>query len=136
MELSGKRVLVVGLGKSGLAAARFLKERGARVTVSDARPATLIAELPQLLDEGIMVETGGHGLLTFRRQDMIVVSPGVPSDVPELKQVRALGQRILGELELGSQFLQGEVVAITGSNGKTTTTTLVGEILKAAGKPT
>jgi UDP-N-acetylmuramoylalanine--D-glutamate ligase len=135
-DLKGKRILVAGIGKSGLAAARFLKDRGARVTVSDSRPATLIAELSGLLDEGIMVETGGHGLLTFRRSDLIVVSPGVPSDVPELKQVRALGMRIIGELELGAQFLQGEIIAITGSNGKTTTTTLVGEILKAAGKPT
>jgi UDP-N-acetylmuramoylalanine--D-glutamate ligase len=136
VELKNKRVLVVGLGKSGLAAARFLKERGARVTVSDARPATLIAELPTLLDEGFMVEAGSHGLLTFRRQDLIVVSPGVPSTVPELMQVRAMGMRVIGELELGTQYLQGEVVAITGSNGKTTTTTLVGEILKASGRPT
>jgi len=136
MELSGKRVLVVGLGKSGLGAARFLKKRGARVTVSDARPATLIAELPTLLDEGFMVEAGSHGLLTFRRQDLIVVSPGVPANVPELMQVRAMGMHIIGELELGAEFLQGEVVAITGSNGKTTTTTLVGEILKAAGRTT
>jgi UDP-N-acetylmuramoylalanine--D-glutamate ligase len=136
VELKNKRVLVVGLGKSGLAAARFLKERGARVTVSDARPATLIAELPTLLDEGFMVEAGSHGLLTFRRQDLIVVSPGVPSTVPELMQVRAMGMRVIGELELGAEYLQGEVVAITGSNGKTTTTTLVGEILKASGRPT
>jgi UDP-N-acetylmuramoylalanine--D-glutamate ligase len=136
MELTGKRVLVVGLGKSGLAAARFLKERGARVTVSDARPATLIAELPGLLDQGIMVEAGSHGLLTFRRQDLIVVSPGVPMSTPELKQVRAMGMHIIGELELGAQFLQGEVVGITGSNGKTTTTTLMGEIFKAAGRLT
>jgi UDP-N-acetylmuramoylalanine--D-glutamate ligase len=136
LEVKGKRILVAGIGKSGLAAARFLREHGARVTVSDSRPATVIAELPQLLDEGIMVETGGHGLLTFRRSDLIVVSPGVPQDVPELKQVRALGMRIIGELELGAQFLEGEIVAITGSNGKTTTTTLVGEILKAGGRPT
>jgi UDP-N-acetylmuramoylalanine--D-glutamate ligase len=136
VELRGKRVLVVGLGKSGLAAARFLKARGARVTVSDARPATLIAELPQLLDEGFAVESGSHGLLTFRRQDLIVVSPGVPMSVPELVTVRAVGARIIGELELGARFLEGEVVAITGSNGKTTTTTLVGEILKADGRAT
>jgi UDP-N-acetylmuramoylalanine--D-glutamate ligase len=134
LELKNKRVLVVGLGKSGLAAARFLKARGALVTVSDARPATLIAELPQLLEEGFVVESGSHGLLTFRRQDLIVVSPGVPMNVPELMTVRAVGARIIGELELGARFLQGEVVAITGSNGKTTTTTLVGEILKADGR--
>jgi UDP-N-acetylmuramoylalanine--D-glutamate ligase len=136
LELANKRVLVVGIGKSGLAAARFLKARGARVTVSDARPATLIAELSDLLDEGFMVEAGSHGLLTFRRQDLIVVSPGVPQTTPELMTVRAMGAHIIGELELGAEYLQGEVVAITGSNGKTTTTTLVGEILKAAGRPT
>jgi UDP-N-acetylmuramoylalanine--D-glutamate ligase len=136
LELKNKRVLVVGLGKSGLAAARFLKAQGARVTVSDARPAMLIAELSELLEQGYMVEAGSHGLLTFRRQDLIVVSPGVPMSTPELKQVRAMGAHIIGELELGAQYLQGEVVAVTGSNGKTTTTTLIGEILKAAGRPT
>ena len=136
LSLQNKRVLVVGLGKSGIAAAHFLKARGARVTVSDARPAATITELNALLDAGIMVETGSHGLLTFRRQDLIVVSPGVPLAVPELKQVRALGMRVIGELELGTQFLQGELLAITGSNGKTTTTSLLGEILQAAGRPT
>jgi UDP-N-acetylmuramoylalanine--D-glutamate ligase len=136
IELKNKRVLVVGLGKSGIAAARFLKARGAQVTVSDIRPAGLIAELPALLDAGIMVETGSHGLLTFRRQDLIVVSPGVPSNTPELTTVRAIGIPIIGELELGVQSLQGHIVAITGSNGKTTTTTLIGEVLKASGRPT
>ena len=136
LELKNKRVLVVGLGKSGLAAARFLKAQGARVTVSDARPATLIAELSELLEQGYMVEAGSHGLLTFRRQDLIVVSPGVPMSTPELTQVRAMGAHIIGELELGAQYLQGQSVAVTGSNGKTTTTTLIGEILKAAGRPT
>jgi UDP-N-acetylmuramoylalanine--D-glutamate ligase len=136
MELKNKRVLVVGLGKSGLAAAQFLKARGARVTVSDARPATLIAELSDLLDQGFMVEAGSHGLLTFRRQDLIVVSPGVPMSTPELAQVRAMGAHIIGELELGAMFLQGSVVGITGSNGKTTTTSLVGKIFADAGLPT
>ena len=117
MELKNKRVLVVGLGRSGLAAARFLKAQGARVTVSDSRPAATAKELPQLLDEGIMVEAGSHGLLTFRRQDLIVVSPGVPQSVPELKQVRALGMRSVGEMELGAQFLVGEMVAtLVGGN--------------------
>src|SRR5947209_3108018 len=137
LELKNKRVLVVGLGRSGMAAALFLKARGARVTVSDARSmAALEKEIPALLDAGIMVEAGSHGLLTFRRQDLIVVSPGVPYDTPELKQVRAFGLPVIGELELASRFLQGQIVAITGSNGKTTTTSLVGSIFAHAGKDT
>lgn len=134
MELKGKKVLVVGLGKSGLAAALFLRHKGALVTVSDMRSAESLAkEIPALLDEGIMVEAGGHGLLTFRRQDLIVVSPGVPLETPELVQVRKFGLPILGELELAARFLKGKILAITGSNGKTTTTALAGEILKEAG---
>jgi UDP-N-acetylmuramoylalanine--D-glutamate ligase len=83
-----------------------------------------------------MVESGGHGLLTFRRQDLIVVSPGVPLDTPEVAQAQTFGLTVIGELELASRFLQGEVVAITGSNGKTTTTTLVGKIFADAGLKT
>ena len=137
MELKGKKILVVGLGKSGFAAALFLRRRGAQVTVSDQRSEqALSVEIPSLLEAGIAVETGGHGLLTFRRQDLIVVSPGVPLSTPELVQVRALGLPVIGELELAARFLQGEVLAITGSNGKTTTTTLCGEIFKASGLKT
>jgi len=137
MDLKNKRVLVVGLGKSGLSAAMFLREQGARVTVSDTRSAVALAkEIPALLEAGIMVESGGHGLLTFRRQDLIVVSPGVPMDTPEVKQVVAFGLPVIGELELASRYLQGRIVAITGSNGKTTTTTLVGKIFADAGVPT
>jgi len=137
MELKGKKVLVVGLGKSGLAAALFLRHRGALVTVSDVRSAEALAkDIPALLEEGIMVEAGGHGLLTFRRQDLIVVSPGVPLNTPELAQVRSFGLPVIGELELAARFLKGSILAITGSNGKTTTTALLGEILKGAGIPT
>ncbi len=137
MELKGKKVLVVGLGKSGLAAALFLRHKGAQVTVSDVRSAEALAnDIPALLEEGIMVEAGGHGLLTFRRQDLIVVSPGVPLDTTELVQVRNFGLPVIGELELAGRFLKGNVVAITGSNGKTTTTALLGEILKEGGLPT
>src|SRR5437660_3006246 len=130
MDLSNKRVLVVGLGKSGVAAALFLKARGARVTVSDTKTEDqLRAEIPVLLDHGIAVETGGHGDRTFRGQDLIVVSPGVPVDAAPLQQARALGETVIGEIELAAQFLPAPIVAITGSNGKTTTTTLTGEIL-------
>jgi UDP-N-acetylmuramoylalanine--D-glutamate ligase len=137
MELKGKKVLVVGLGKSGLAAALFLRRQGAQVTVSDVRSAEALAkEIPALIEEGIMVETGGHGLLTFRRQDLIVVSPGVPMDTPELAQVKSFGLPVIGELELAGRFLKGKILAVTGSNGKTTTTTLLGEILAAGSLPT
>jgi UDP-N-acetylmuramoylalanine--D-glutamate ligase len=137
MELKGKKVLVVGLGKSGLAAALFLRQKGAHVTVSDMRSAAALAkEIPALLEHGISVESGGHGLLTFRRQDLIVVSPGVPLDTPELVQVKAFGLPVIGELELASRYLKGEIIAVTGSNGKTTTTTLIGQIFKDAGLPT
>ena len=133
-ELKGKKVLVVGLGKSGLAAAIFLRRRGAQVTVSDIRSAEALAkDIPALLEEGINVEAGGHGLLTFRRQDLIVVSPGVPLDTPELVQARNFGRPIIGELELAARFLRGKILAVTGSNGKTTTTSLLGEILEKAG---
>ncbi|MGC1300474.1 MAG: UDP-N-acetylmuramoyl-L-alanine--D-glutamate ligase [Alloacidobacterium sp.] len=136
MEFKGKKVLVVGLGKSGLAAALFLRRRGAQVTVSDIRSAEQLGkDIPALLEEGIAVEAGGHGLLTFRRQDLIVVSPGVPLDTPELVQVKAFGLPIIGELELASRYLKGKSLAITGSNGKTTTTALCGAILEAGKLP-
>src|SRR6266436_5344240 len=134
MDLNGKRVLVVGLGKSGVASALFLKAHGARVTVSDTKTGDeLHDEIPVLLDHGITVETGGHGERTFRGQDLIVVSPGIPLDAPALVQARALGGSVIGEIELAAQFLRGPIVAITGSNGKTTTTTLTGEIMTAGG---
>ena len=137
MELTNKRVLVVGLGKSGVASALFLKSRGARVTVSDSKPeAELRNEILLLLDHGITVETGGHGDRTFRGQDLIVVSPGVPFDAPQLEQARAMGEPVIGELELAAQFLAGPIVAITGANGKTTTTSLAGEIIAAGKFPT
>ena len=136
-DFKDKRVLVVGLGKSGVASALFLKEHGARVTVSDTKSGDeLRNEIPVLLDHGITVETGGHGERTFRGQDLIVVSPGVPVDAPLLAQARSLGEAVIGEIELAALFLPGPIVAITGSNGKTTTTTLTGEILTAGGLPT
>ena len=137
MDLKDKRVLVVGLGKSGVASAQFLKAHGARVTVSDTKSGDdLRNEIPALLDHGITVETGGHGERTFRGQDLIVVSPGVPVDAPPLVQARALGEVVIGEIELAARFLPGPIVAVTGSNGKTTTTTLTGEILANGGLPT
>src|SRR5271167_4016918 len=137
MELKDKRVLVVGLGKSGVASALFLRARGARVTVSDSKSEEQFGgEIPTLLDHGIAVETGGHGERTFQGQDLIVVSPGVPVDAPSLVQARALGETVIGEIELAARFFPGAIIAITGSNGKTTTTTLAGEIVAAGGHST
>jgi len=137
MNLQNKRVLVVGLGKSGVAAALFLKSKGARVTVSDTKtPDELKEEIPRLLDEGITVETGGHGERTFQNQDLIVVSPGVPLDAPPLVQARSLGEKVIGEVELAARFFPGSIVAITGSNGKTTTTALAGQVVANGGFPT
>src|SRR5476649_1283329 len=119
MDVANKRVLVVGLGKSGVASALFMKAHGAKVTVSDTKSGDeLRNEIPVLLDHGITVETGGHGDRTFRGQDLIVVSPGVPVDAPPLVQARALGEAVIGEIELASQFLKGQMIAITGSNGR------------------
>jgi UDP-N-acetylmuramoylalanine--D-glutamate ligase len=137
MELKNKRVLVVGLGRSGVSSAIFLQEHGAKVIVSDSKAeAQLQSEVSTLLDRGISIETGRHGERTFRDQDLIVVSPGVPSDQPQLQHARTLGIPVIGEVELAFRFLKGKVLAITGSNGKTTTTTLVGEILAKSGKKT
>ncbi len=137
MDVNGKRVLVVGLGKSGVASALFLHKRGARVSVSDAKsPEQLRNEIPALLDAGITVETGEHGERTFREQDLIVISPGVPFDMPQLARARERGVPIIGEVELAYRFLKGNIVAVTGSNGKTTTTTLAGDVIAASGRDT
>jgi UDP-N-acetylmuramoylalanine--D-glutamate ligase len=133
-DMHGKNVLVVGLGKSGVASALFLESRGARVTVSDAKSqGQLQDEIPALLEKGITVETGKHGERTFRNQDLIVVSPGVPTNLPQLAEARREGTPVIGEIELAARFLEGQIVAITGSNGKTTTTTLTGEVIAAGG---
>ena len=89
-----------------------------------------------LLDAGITVETGEHGERTFREQDLIVISPGVPFDMPQLVRARERGIPIIGEIELAYRFLKGNIVAVTGSNGKTTTTTLAGDVIAASGRDT
>src|SRR5256885_14336289 len=120
MDLNGNRVLVVGLGKSGAASALFLKSRGARVTVSDAKTEDeLRSAIPVLLDNGITVETGGHGDRTFHGQDLIVVSPGVPVDAPPIVQARSFGVPVVGEIGLDAQFLPGPLVAIHRFHGQT-----------------
>ena len=134
--LRDKHVLVVGLGVSGLEMTRFLCRQNALVSVSDNRSAAeledVLAELKELpLAE---LETGGHSLSLFRQQDLIVVSPGVPWSLEILRQARIEGIPVVGELELASRFIREPLVGLTGTNGKTTTVTLLGEMFKAAGR--
>jgi UDP-N-acetylmuramoylalanine--D-glutamate ligase len=137
IELRDKRVLIVGLGQSGMAAARFVKSKGARVTVSDTKTLEELKDkIPLLLEEGIAVETGPHSERTFQNQDLIVVSPGVPLDALPAQQASSLGAKVIGEIELAAQFFPGWILAITGSNGKTTTTALTGQVVKNGGFPT
>jgi len=136
-SLVSKNYLVVGLGRSGLSAALFLRSLGASVTVSDTRTAHALAhEISKLRDAGIAVELGGHGAQTFLQQDCIVVSPGVPLTTPELQQAISAGIPVIGELELAARYLSGHILGITGTNGKTTTTTLIGKLLAEGGPPT
>ncbi len=110
-DIEGKDVLVVGLGKSGVASALFLQAHGARVTASDSKPQPQLQdEIPALLDKGITVETGKHGERTFQHKDLIVVSPGVPSDLPQLAEARRQGTPVIGEIELAARYLEGEIV--------------------------
>ena len=133
MELNNKRVLVVGLARTGVATALFCAARGAKVTVTESRnEAGLGVAVAQLRAEGVILELGGHQEPTFVRQDLIVPSPGVPADFPLLTVARAKGVKVWSEIELASRFLQGRLIGITGSNGKTTTTSLVEHILRTA----
>jgi len=130
-ELRGKRVLVVGLARTGVATALFCAARGANVTATDARTENEIGEaIAPLRTAGVSLELGGHRENTFLKQDLIVPSPGVPADVPSLQAARARGVTLWSEVELADRFLRGRMIGITGSNGKTTTTSLIDHILK------
>ena len=129
MELQGQRIIVVGLGKSGIAAARLCHERGASVLGTDKAPLEQVA--PEATQLGIELRTGGHDAVRFTEADLVVVSPGVPA-FPALELAERAGVEVIGELELACRFLTAPVVAIGGTNGKSTTTTLVGGLLKAA----
>ena len=135
LDLANKRVLVVGLGRSGIAAAQLCAGRGARVTVTDKRGAADLAAAAAALPAAVSRELGGHRRETFTAADLIVLSPGVP-EIPELAAARAAGVAITGELELASRFVTAPIVAVTGTNGKSTTTTLAGDMLRATGRPT
>ena len=131
-DVAGMRVVVVGAARSGVAAAILLARKGARVTLSESRPA--IAEAASLRAAGVALEAGGHQPATFDAADLVVVSPGVPPEQPLFASAAARGVEVIGELELASRWLRGPVIAITGTKGKSTTTTLIGRMLTAAGR--
>jgi len=133
---TSRKVLVVGAGKSGFAALRFLDRLGCRVGLSEkAKESALDGNLLEWLKErDVYFETGGHRRETFLDADLIVVSPGVPLEIEELAAARQAGIEIVGELGLGAAYLQIPIVAVTGTNGKTTVTKLIGELLQGAGR--
>ncbi|MEN8782636.1 MAG: UDP-N-acetylmuramoyl-L-alanine--D-glutamate ligase [Desulfobacterales bacterium] len=134
MQLVGKKILVVGLGATGVATARFLAKRGAVVTATDSTTeAGLRPEALALREKGVRLELGGNRPQSFETTDLVVISPGVPHDASPIDRTRELGIPVLGEVELAARFIKEPIVAITGTNGKTTTTTLVGEMLRRSG---
>jgi UDP-N-acetylmuramoylalanine--D-glutamate ligase len=131
-SVRNRRVVIVGAARSGVAAARLAHRMGARVVLTETRAA--FDEADALHAEGIGLELGGHTKATLASADLIVVSPGVPLEQPVFDVPRANGTEMIGELEFASRWIDGRVIAITGTKGKSTTTTLVGRMLRAAGE--
>jgi UDP-N-acetylmuramoylalanine--D-glutamate ligase len=135
-QLQGSHILVVGLGKTGQAAVRFFLQHGARVSVSESAPRGSI--LPELLSwlkaNNISLETDGHSIGLFTSAEIIFVSPGIPLNIKPLAEARHQNIPIIGELTVAAQFIQTPVIAVTGTNGKTTVTTLLGDFFQAASK--
>ncbi|HEV7798638.1 MAG TPA: UDP-N-acetylmuramoyl-L-alanine--D-glutamate ligase, partial [Pyrinomonadaceae bacterium] len=137
MNVNGKKVLVLGAARSGIACAKFLAARGATVALNDAQPIEKWgAEATALKSEGVGILPGDVPGWLLDNLDLVVISPGVPTKAIPVRYAERAGAEIIGEVELASRYLKGRIVAITGSNGKTTTTTLIGEMLKDAGLPT
>ena len=134
MELENKNILVVGFGVTGVATARFLINRGATVTVTDQKKEQeIVSEEPLIREPGIRMELGPHRIETFEKADLIVVSPGVPHTILPIRRAKEQGIPVIGEIELASRFITEPIVAVTGTNGKTTTTTLLGKMLEDSG---
>ncbi len=132
MDLQGKKILVVGSGRTGISTARFCLGKGARVTLNDMQKKF---DVPRdLLDQGMAVEAGGHSIETFVRHDLVVISPGISIMIRPVIEAQARGIEVISEIELAGRFLRAPLIAVTGTNGKTTTTSLIGALLQAAGK--
>jgi UDP-N-acetylmuramoylalanine--D-glutamate ligase len=134
-DVRNKNYAVLGLARSGLAVISLLLRHGARVTGSDLLSREALPEaLSEVEGQGACIETGGHSETLLRNMDGLVISPGIPVDAPVPRQARALGIPVLAELEMASRFCQAPIVAVTGSNGKTTCATLLGKIFADAGR--
>ena len=134
LELAGKNILVFGLGITGVETAKFLLQNNARVTVTDqASPQVLADNVAELKGGGIRLELGQHRQASVKQADLIVVSPGVPHTIAPLQQARSLGIPVIGEVELAARHIDVPILAVTGTNGKTTTTTLLGQMLHHSG---
>jgi len=134
VNVAGKKVLIIGAARSGIACAKFLAARGAVVAINDQKPfENWSEEAAALKKEGIGCIPGEVPGWLLDNIELVVVSPGVPSKIIPLRYAERAGAEVIGEVELASRFLKGRIVAITGSNGKTTTTALIGELLKDAG---
>jgi UDP-N-acetylmuramoylalanine--D-glutamate ligase len=133
MNFRGKRILIVGFGVSGQAAARFLSRRGAKVAVTDQRPREDLGAFPSDL-KGLEGFWGGHPEEAFRGRDLVILSPGVPLGLPELKAAKRRGTTVLGEFGLAAMLLKSPMIAVTGTNGKSTTVTLIEDMLKRSKK--
>ena len=132
MELANKNLLVVGLARSGLTAANFLIGRGANVTVTDLKSENELSQILKLLSSPVRLSLGEHRKKDFIEADTIVLSPGVPRSIGPIQKAVSAGVEVISEVELAYRFLLGVFVGVTGSNGKTTTTTLIGRILQEA----
>src|SRR6188508_2930584 len=138
MLIEGKKALVLGAGKSGIEAAKFLSAHGAVVALHDKQPVEEWSDAARSLKEShnIGLMTGQIPSWLLDQIDLVVISPGVPTNTIPARYVDRKDGEVIGEVELAYRFMKGRIVGITGSNGKTTTTTLIGELLKDAGIPT
>ena len=135
MDLHGKKILVVGMARTGIATAKFLMAKGSLVTTTEAKSEEEMKEAVQALEGmDLSTEWGGHQTETFLKQDLIVVSPGVDLSMDPIQKAIRHGVRVISEIELAYHFIHVPILAITGTNGKTTTTLLLGEMLKEDGK--